>query len=184
MSSSRAEALALASVLAASILTAPPAFAGFRVDVAYVDPNGSNVSTTGTNAAFVFHRRTLYRNPKGPDGERFHDEEIRLDSFSFQGHRISFQKLREVRFERRPRGDHDELVVVLELVTGERLERKGSDLDGSEHPTSPSLEFRTPGGPVALPIDPLIGAAARAGRPALSRVSFPDNPDHRPARRR
>ncbi|MBI3448524.1 MAG: hypothetical protein HY049_06380 [Acidobacteria bacterium] len=184
MSSSRAEALALASVLAVSILSAAPAYPGFRVNVAYVDPNGSSVSAAGTDAQFVFHRRTLYRTPRGPEGERFHDEEIRLDSFSFQGHRISFQKLREVRFERRARGDHDELIITVEMVSGERIERKGSELDGADHPTSPSLEFRTAGGPIALPLDPLLGAAARAGRPSLTRVSFPDNPDRRPVRRR
>jgi hypothetical protein len=185
VSSSKPEILAaLALTAAATIVAVPAALKGFAIKVECVDPNGVKSSVEGAEAQYSFFRRTILRKPEGPEGKRFRDEETRLDAFSFQGHRIPFQKIREVRFDWREEDSRETLVIDFEMTTGERLERKGADLDGADHPLSPAVVFQTADGPVRIPMDPLTPAALRKGHPAISRIEFPNNPDRRYAPRR
>src|SRR6266850_5955121 len=144
-----------------------------------VDPNWTKITTVGTEAHFSCYRRTLLRKPEGPGGKSFRDDEIRLDAFSFQGHRVPFQAIRELRFEWRAEAAREFLVLDFEMTTGERFERKGADLEGADHPLSPALVVQTAEGPIRIPIDPLSPATMRKGHPALSRIEFPNNADRR-----
>src|SRR5437867_2914371 len=137
-------------VLAAisTILPAFPALSGFTVKIECIDPNGVKTSTLGTEAHYSFFRRTLLRKPEGPDGKTFRDDEVRLDAFSFQGHRVQFQHIREVRFEWRQEAAREFLVLDFELTTGERFERKGADLEGADHPLSPAVVLLAADGPM------------------------------------
>lgn len=186
MSSSNPEVLpgASALLLAGILLAATPAFAGFNVKLEYLDPNGGRVSITGTAAKYIYFRRTLYRTPQGPDRKSYRDDEVRLEAFSFRGKRVSFQQIREIRFEWREEAGKEVLVLDFEMTTGERFERRGADLEGAEHPASPSISFGTPSGAASIPLDPLTPAAARKGHAGLVRMEFPENPDRRRSPRR
>jgi hypothetical protein len=170
--------------LAVLLLSVSPALAGFTVNVEYLDPNGTQVTTTGTGALYAYFRRTLYRKREGPGVEKFRDDELRLDSFPFQGRGIPFQQIREVRFERRQVTGREILFLEFELTTGERLEEKGADLEGAEHPISPVIAFETPSGVTKIPLDPLLSPTGRKGHPSLLRIDFPNTPDRRSPRRR
>jgi len=184
VSSSRPDPLSVGGAfLATLLLCGSPAIAGFAVKVEYLDPNGTQVSATGTGALYTFFRRTLYRKPEGPDAKRFRDDEVQMDSFSFLGSRVPFQQIREVRFERRQESGREVLILEFEMTTGERVERKGAELEGAEHPRSPAITFSTTDGPASLPLDPLLSPSGRRGHPSLLRIEFPNNPDRRPPRR-
>jgi len=174
----------LAAAAAALLLATVPASAGFTTNIEYLDPNGARVAVTGTDTMFTFDRRTIFRKPMGPEEKKYEDVEVRIDSFSFRGSRITFQKIHEVRFERREEAGREYLAIEFNMTTGETIQRRGSDLDGAEHPISPSISFSTPEGPVSIPIDPLTSPAGRKGHATLLRIEFPNNPDRRPPPRR
>ncbi len=168
-----------AIVLAGLLLSAGPAPAGFTVQVEYVDPDGVPRTVTAHDAAYTFFRRTLYRGPRKEGEPNYRDAELRLTSFPFASRRVPFQKIRQVRFERRTEEGRERLVLSFEITTGETFEMSGSDLEGAGHPISPALSLRTPQGSLSLPIDPLTPKPLRAGRPSPVRIEFPNNPDRR-----
>ena len=176
--------LPLAAIAAAWIACAPPAWAGFAVRVEYVDPHGTRVTVDGDDATYAFHRRLQYRKKAEEKAIPYRDEKVTRTTFPFASRSISFGAIRTLTLDRRATDEGETLILVFETVTGERIEMPGSELEGSEHPIPPALEFRSQAGPLSIPIDPLASAARRQGRPELVRVSFPRNPDlRRPSRR-
>ena len=186
MSSSRSErvgrrgalrmALAVAALLAGAVA---PAGAGFAVRVEYLDPSGRTVVAEGDDAAYVFYRRVLYREPRGEEKRTYRDDAVDVRKFPFLSRKVKFAEIREVRFERRDEEGREVLILAFEMTTGRRFEMRGADLEGAGHPTSPLVQFREGDRLVQIPIDPVTPAARRAGAPCLVRMEFPNNPDRR-----
>lgn len=169
-----------AFLLLALIWATPrPAWAGYDVKVTWLDEAGSEVVSEGTDAAYVFERRTYYRNRREDGSPPFRDEEVARDRFPFTSRGISFRSIRSVVFQRRPSEQGERLMLTFEMTTGETVTLPGAELEGSAHPDSPRLRFQGTSGTISLPIDPLTPSTRLAGRTVLVRIEFPGNPDRR-----